>query len=278
LAGVLDAVIPRAFAAAEAKQATDGGSNPRFAGIFETATPSERVSAPVRTCAIVSDRSELPAVLGAALEARGITCHRAEPAHGFDGAAKSLRALVETAGPLDAVLVALEGHPRTSTALDGWEHVLADHRGLLGALHDDAAWARAVSDHAAGSDRPVRLMVLTDATTPAGRSRAQASAQLARVAAAGTKGRITALTAGLEALGPDAARAAGELAAQLLADPESATLAGAEFVVSDHWLGLRSHPRPIGTVTYGGPAIPPWLDHSLREIIGATGAPPSREP
>jgi hypothetical protein len=121
-------------------------------------------------------------------------------------------------------------------------------------------------------------MVLTDATTPAGRSRAQASAQLSRVAAAGTKGRITALTAGLEALGPDAARAAGELAAQLLADPESATLAGAEFVVSDNWLGLRSHPRPIGTVTYGGPAIPPWLDHSLREIIGATGALPSREP
>ena len=82
---------------------------------------------------------------------------------------------------------------------------------------------------------------------------------------------MTALTAGLEASGPAADQAAGELAAHLLAHPDSAPLAGAELVVSDQWLGLRSHPRPIGTVTYGGPAIPDWLDGSLREIVGATG-------
>jgi hypothetical protein len=174
-------------------------------------------------------------------------------------------------------VVALEEHPRTSSALDGWEHVLADHRGLLDALHDDASWSRAVADYARTSERPVRLVVLTDATSPAGRSRAQASAQLARVAAAGTKNRVTALTAGLEASGPAASAAAGELAAHLLAHPDSAPLAGAELVVSDEWLGLRSHPRPIGTVTFGGPAIPGWLDDSLREIVGATGIHASRE-
>ncbi len=128
-----------------------------------------------------------------------------------------------------------------------------------------------MADYAEAADRPVRLVVLTDATSPAGRSRAQASAQLARVAAAGTKNRVTALTAGLEASGPAANQAAGELAAHLLAHPDSAALAGAEMVVSEKWLGLRSHPRPIGTVTYGGPAIPDWLDGSLREIVGATG-------
>ena len=42
------------------------------------------------------------------------------------------------------------------------------------------------------------------------------------------------------------------------------------------WLGLRSHPRPIGSITYGGPAVPDWLDATLREIVGADGRPPSR--
>ena len=271
LASVLDTVVPRAFVAAETKQASDGGSNPRFAGIFETAAPSESSEQPVRSCAIVSDRPELAAVLTAALESRAIASRRVEPAHGFDATAKSLQSAVDSAGPLDAVVVALEGHPRTSSALEGWEHVLADHRGLLEHLHDDASWSRAVADYAGAAERPVRLMVLTDATTPAGRSRAQASAQLARVAAAGTKNRVTALTAGLEASGQAARQAAGELVAHLFAHPDSAPLAGAELVVSDQWLGLRSHPRPIGTVTYGGPAIPDWLDGSLREIVGATG-------
>ncbi len=277
LASVLDTVVPRAFVAAETKQASDGGSNPRFAGIFETAAPSESSEQPVRSCAIVSDRPELAAVLTAALESRAIASRRVEPAHGFDATAKSLQSAVDSAGPLDAVVVALEGHPRTSSALEGWEHVLADHRGLLEHLHDDASWSRAVGDYAGATERPVRLMVLTDATTPAGRSRAQASAQLARVAAAGTKNRVTALTAGLEASGQAARQAAGELVAHLLAHPDSAPLAGAELVVSDQWLGLRSHPRPIGTVTYGGPAIPDWLDDSLREIVGATGSLASGE-
>ena len=277
LAAVLDSVVPRSFVAAETKQASDGGSNPRFAGIFETETPADLIPAPVQSCAIVSDRPELATALTAALESRSITCNRAETAHGFDGTAKSLQSAVDSAGPLDAVVVALEGHPRTSSALEGWEKVLADHRGLLEHLHDDASWSRAVADYAGAAERPVRLMVLTDATTPAGRSRAQASAQLARVAAAGTKNRVTALTAGLEASAPAAGRAAAELAAHLLAHPDSAPLAGAELVVDDQWLGLRSHPRPIGTVTYGGPAIPEWLDDSLREIVAATGPLASRE-
>jgi NAD(P)-dependent dehydrogenase (short-subunit alcohol dehydrogenase family) len=272
LAGVLDTVVPRAFVAAETKQASDGGSNPRFAGIFETATADQPAAAPVRSCAIVSDRPRLAGVLVGALDARGIACRRAELAHGFDGTAQSLRTAVERAGPLDAVVVALEGHPHTSSALEGWEHLLAGHRGLLEALPDDASWSRAVADYAGAAERPVRLMVLTDATTPAGRSRAQASAQLARVAAAGTKNRVTALTAGLEASGASADQAASELVAHLLAHPDSAQLAGAELVVSDQWLGLRSHPRPIGAVTYGGPAIPDWLEESLSEIVGATVA------
>jgi hypothetical protein len=61
----------------------------------------------------------------------------------------------------------------------------------------------------------------------------------------------------------------------LLGHPESsAGLAGAELVVGTGWIGLRAHPRPIGTVVYGGPAIPGWVDGALREIIGAPPEPP----
>ena len=64
LAGVLDTVVPRAFVAAETKQASDGGSNPRFAGIFETATPDRAGRrAAVQSCAIVSDRPQLAGAL-----------------------------------------------------------------------------------------------------------------------------------------------------------------------------------------------------------------------
>jgi len=50
-------------------------------------------------------------------------------------------------------------------------------------------------------------------------------------------------------------------------------VAGAELVVGDGWLGLRGHPRPAGSVTYGGPAVPRWLDATLREIVGSQGCP-----
>ena len=50
-------------------------------------------------------------------------------------------------------------------------------------------------------------------------------------------------------------------------------MAGAELVVGDCWLGLRSHPRPTGSITYGGPDLPDWLDGTLREVVGATDRP-----
>ena len=43
------------------------------------------------------------------------------------------------------------------------------------------------------------------------------------------------------------------------------------------WIGLRAHPRPIGTVVYGGPTIPGWMDGALRQIVGAPGPNPPPE-
>lgn len=268
---VLESVIPRAFAAAESTQATNGGSNPRFGPIFEeagsAAPPSEKVS----TCAVVSDRPAMTAALTAALEARSVACHQAEVGRDFGGAAAALGRIVETAGPVDAIVVALAGRD-AATSAEPWQLVLSDHQGLIGELHADAAWARAAADYAAASGRTVQLVTLTDATNPSGRSRAQASAQLARAAASATGTRVTAFAASIEAPESEAGGPTAELVTHLLTHPEAGALAGAELAVGRGWIGLRRHPRATGTVAYGGPAVPSWLDATLREMVG-TGRP-----
>ena len=278
LDGVLQAVIPRAFARAEAAQATDGGSNPRFGPIFGEPAPSEPGPAPVpvASCAVVSDRPVVAAAITAALEAHAIVCHAVEVADTFDGAAGALRSVMDRTEPIDAMVVALAGPPPTASPGAGWEHLLADHRGIVPRLHADAAWARAAADYSARTSRPLRLVTLTDATTPSGRSRAQASAQQSRVAGGATKGLLTAFAVSIEAPEAAAGQGAGALVFQLLCNPETDALAGAELAVSGGWIGLRSHPRVVGAVTYGGPAVPAWLDVALRDIAPA-GAPTDTE-
>ena len=270
LEGVLQSVIPRSFVKAEAAQATDGGANPRFGPIFDEPARAETAVAPVTSCAVVSDRPGVAAALTAALEARSIACHRVEVAPDFGAAAATLHSVVDRTA-IDALVVALAGEGPTASADAGWEHLLADHREIVPRLHADAAWTRAASDYAASTAKPIRVVTLTDATTPSGRSRAQAAAQLARVAADATDGRVIAFAAGIEAPEGAAAPATGELVLQLLRNPELATLAGAELAVGSGWIGLRSHPRPVGAVTYGGPAVPSWLDVALRDIVPDAG-------
>lgn len=267
---VLDVVIPGAFAEAEARQVSTGGSNPRFGPIFDEPAGAEGESGPVRTCAVVSDRPLLAEAVIRALASRSVRCHRLEPVRGFAAATAALDALVASAGPIDAVVVAATGG-RSGPSEDGWTGVLADHRDIVGELHADAGWARATADHAADTGGPVRLVTLTDATTSGGRSRAQAAAQHARVAASATEGRVTAFAVGLEAVEQVAAPTAGALVAYLLTRHDAGALAGAELAVGDAWLGLRSHPRPTGSVTYGGPEVPVWLDGTLRQIVGVPG-------
>ena len=112
----------------------------------------------VRSCAVVTDRPELGAAVSAALSARSIACHTATVATDFAGASASL----EAAGAVDAVVVALAG----ATAAGGapWERILAEHAGITDGIHADAAWARAVADRSAATERPIRLVTLTDAT------------------------------------------------------------------------------------------------------------------
>ncbi len=294
LAGVLEAVVPRAVVPAESNQATQGGANPRFGSIFDAPVPDELAAGDVKSCVIVSERRDLTAALTSALEDRSIVCHPATPGRNFNGAASALRAAVLATAkpasavgaaaatapePIDAVVVALAGPAAAGSgaAPTDWQGVLADHHKLIAHLQADAAWTRAAADYAAASERPVRIVTLTDATGPGGRSRAQASAQIARVAAGATGGRVTALAVGMESAAEGAAEHTAELVGHLLAHPETGpALAGAELVVGTGWIGLRAHPRPIGTVVYGGPEIPGWMDGALREIVGTTGAGEAR--
>ncbi len=273
LARLLDVVIPGAFAKAENRQTSTGGSNSRFGSVFDEPAPAEVAPAQARSCLVVSDRPGMSKSLIAALEARSIRCHQIEPARGFGPAADALNAAVDVIGPIDAVVVAPAGDRSTADPGEGWGRVLAEHGGIVDHIHTDAGWARAAADYAATAGHPVQLATLIDATTTGGRSRAQASAQHARVAAGATEGRVTAFAASVEAPEEVAGQPAGELVAHLFSHAEASALAGAELVVGDGWIGLRSHPRPIGSLTYGGPALPDWLDGTLREIIAATGQP-----
>jgi hypothetical protein len=279
LARVLEAVIPRAFVKAETSQTSDGGGNPRFGPIFDepAAAEAEAESSPVRTCVVVTDRPRLAGSLTAALRARSVTCQPVKVTQGFRDTVDALSSAVDTVGPIDAIVVAPAGPEPSSTSTDGWHRVIEEHRGIVGHIHADAAWARAAADYAASADRPLQLVTLTDAATPGGRSRAQASAQLARAAAGATEGRVTAFAASIEASEAEAGEPAGELVAHLLGHPETQALAGAELVIGPGWLGLRSHPRPAGSITYGGPVVPDWFDHTLRDVVGAAGCPPHTE-
>ncbi len=188
-----------------------------------------------------------------------------------------MRAAIDRAGTVDAIVLALDAHPPAAATSPDWASILADHHGIVENLHADAAWSRAAADYAALANHRIRLVTLTAATTSAGRSRAQAAAQLARVAAGATEGRVTAFAAGVEAPDAEAGPVVGELVGHLLAEPEAPPLAGAELVVGPGWLGLRSHPRPLGTVTYGGPEVPDWIDDAFRDMVGAPAPPHETE-
>jgi len=268
---LLEAVTIGAFAPAEANQASNGGSNPRFGSVFDEPAAGDVPSTVVQSCTVVTDRPGLASAVTAALEARGVACSTVQAgdlALGFRGAADALASIVERHGPLDGIVVALEGGPSATGSMGDWERVLAEHAGIVEHVHADAGWARAAADYAVRVDVPVRLVTLTDATTAGGRSRAQASAQLARAARRATGDRVSAFAVSIEVPEAGVVQSISELAAHLLCSPETPALSGAELVAGPGWFGLRSHPRPAGSITFGGPDIPEWFDPTLQSIIG----------
>ncbi|MCP9273013.1 SDR family NAD(P)-dependent oxidoreductase [Mycolicibacterium arenosum] len=241
-AALIEAATTIALAPAQAGQVSRGGSNARFGSIFDEA-PADDLPAPLtRVCAVAADRADVAAAVSTALRARGVTCRTVEsPAE---------------LGDADAVVVALAGGTRSNSG--GWERILAEHDGIVDRIDLDAQWIRAAAD----LDRAVRVVTVTDANTAGGRSRAQAAAQLARAGRKATGDRVLPFAVSAESADVDA-----ELVAHLVCSPAAADLAGAELVTGAGWFGLRSHPRPIGSISFGGPDVPAWFDDTLREVV-----------
>jgi hypothetical protein len=265
---VVDRVVPVAFATAEAAQATNGGGNPRLRGVFDEAGPDgHRVRGTAHRCLIVSDVAAVRDAVADALAERGVEC--VDPgtlAEGFEPVAGQFAGIVQEAGSIDAVVIALAGTGASGGSGD-WQEILDAHAGITDDIHRDSTWIRVLADHANDMGQSLRVVTITDAKSAGGRSRAQASAQLSRPAHTATENRLDAFAIALESTDVTARTAAAELTAHLLCTPDAAALSGAEMVADAAWIGLRSHPTAAGTVIYGGPAIPDWTDGALRRVV-----------
>ena len=251
LAQLQEAATRIALAPAEANQVSGGGSNARFGSTFNEPPAESLPVAAVRSCAVVADRPEVLAALSGALQARGVACQAIEDPASLAG----LEAL-------DAVVVALAGRPASTNAASDWERMLDEHDAIVDQIQADARWSRAVADLATTNGRPIRLVTITDATTAGGRSLAQAMVQLARSGRQATGDLVTPFVVSAES-----DKIPAELAAHLVCSPEAVGLTGAELVSGAGWFGLRSHPRPVGSISFGGPEVPWWFDDTLREVV-----------
>lgn len=253
-APLLKAATTTALVPAEANQVSGGGSNARFGALFDHVEPGEPAATSIRSCALVADDSEVAAALSQALAERGVTCH---PIAGPSELAEIT--------DIDAVVIAPTGTPAADHGAQ-WERILAEHDGIVERVLADARWPRAVAELTRGAGHPIRLVTVTNATTAGGRSRAQASAQLARAGRPATGGSVLAFAVAVEADPAEFRCGPAEFVAHLVCSPDADKLSGAELAAGAGWFGIRSHPRPIGSISFGGPALPGWFDDALGEI------------
>ena len=149
--------------------------------------------------------------------------------------------------------------------------MLDEHTGITDRIATDAAWVRAVADLAAASERPVRVVTVVDATTAGGRSRAQAATQLSRAAHPATADRVDAFAISVESAHASALGQAAELAAYLVSDAGTAALSGRRARRRrPTGSACAAIPRPAGTISYGGPDVPGWVDGALRDMAGSS--------
>ena len=61
-----------------------------------------------------------------------------------------------------------------------------------------------------------------------------------------------------------ARRRVGELVAYLVGADDAGGAVRRRAVATADWIGLRSHPHPEASISFGGPELPPWVDDTLR--------------
>jgi NAD(P)-dependent dehydrogenase (short-subunit alcohol dehydrogenase family) len=266
MATVLATVMPVVLSPAEAQQGSGGGSNPRFGDVFSVSEPPPPDAVNERTCLVVDDSTspDLVAALGRALPPWGmrpVMAANGRPPAGFAAAEE----VVAQEGPLDA-LVVVSGGPSASSSTEepAWVRLVGAQSAAAGHVTLHAAWLRAVARYGRQSGRPLRVVLISVVRAEEGQPAAQAVAQLARSVNTSTLSvPLDTFSVAVNSARPPDMAAAGQLTARLLGADDALALRGAELVVGNGWLGVRSHPGPAMTVSFGGPAIPSFVDDVL---------------
>ncbi len=267
VAHLLATVMPEVLAPAEAAQRTTGGTNPRFGDVYSAGSRAAARPGGGLRVLVASDRPDHGEAIAAALAAHGVTAVSGDrPRDGdFDAVERRLAAV----GPVDAVIVASQ--VPVARPGDGWSELLDHQAGAAGHFLAHAAWLRAAVRAAAESGRPLRLVHLSACLSGHGWAAAQAVTQMARsLNDSRLPVPVAAFSLSLESDRDADLGAAAQLAARLVAADDGLALRGSRAGRRGRWLGLRSHPAPGSTVSFGGPDIPEWVDGVL---LSAAGAP-----
>jgi NAD(P)-dependent dehydrogenase (short-subunit alcohol dehydrogenase family) len=293
-AASLDTLVPVVLGPAEEQQRSTGGSNARFGPVFDQPGTTGPVPGPApasANCLVISDHAAIASSIAAALARCGITAidltghpltgqpvtgHPLtgpsapdQPAglpSGFAAAEAALQRAAHAAGGVDAVVIAPGPFAAPGPGVASWEQLLAGYSATADRVRCHAGWLQAAARHAVRTSRPIRVMHLADATSPPLRAAAQAVAQLARCGSLIRPGQIDVFSIALETAGPADHQPVADLIARLLWAGDASALRGAELVARPGWIGIRSHPGPAATASYGTSAVPSWIGDWLRAV------------
>jgi NAD(P)-dependent dehydrogenase (short-subunit alcohol dehydrogenase family) len=295
-AASLDTLVPVVLGPAEAQQRSTGGANARFGPVFDqpgTTGPAPGPAPGSAKCLVISGHPALTSSIAAALARCGLTAidpaGRPLPADppapltadppgpqpadppgplpaGFAAVQAAFERAAHVAGGIDAVVIAPGPFAGHGPALS-WPDMLAGYSVTTDRVLSHAGWLQAAARYAVRTSRPVRVMHLADATSSALRASAQAVTQLARCASLLRPDLLDVFSIALETAEPADHAPVADLTARLLWSGDASALRGAELVACPGWIGIRSHPGPSATVSYGTSATPSWIADWLRESV-----------
>jgi NAD(P)-dependent dehydrogenase (short-subunit alcohol dehydrogenase family) len=276
----LATLVPVVFQPGEAAQRTGGGSNPRLGNVFTSvAAPPSEYPTPDSTCLVVCDDALIAASVDSGVRTWGMRSVRvagSDPSGranrplpvGYAAVDEALATAASAVGPIDCIVVVTPDEELDEGSDPAWQHALDAHRETAAQILQHAAWARAAARYAADAGRPLRVVHVTGATTVAGRTTGQAVAQLARsVNDMSAAAFMDTFAISLETNDAQDLRTLGQLVGRLARSQDGLSLKGAELVAGRGWVGLRSHPGPATTVTFGGPEISSGVVEALRRAL-----------
>ncbi len=289
-AASLDTLVPVVLAPAEGGQRSTGGANARFGPVFDqpgTTGPVAAEESEPRYCLIACGHPDIARALAPAVARCGLTAIdvAARPASawpatgspeplpaGFDAVEAAVQRAARITEHLDAVVIApgsFAGPAEEPGPIASWANLLDGYSAVTEEVLAHAGWLQAAARQAVRSSRPLRIVHLADATAPSRLPAVQAVAQLARCATLAQPGLIDVFSIALDTTRPDDLDPVAQLAARLLWAGDATALRGAELLAEPGWIGLRSHPEPLATVSFGTPDLPSWVGDWLAQAVAA---------